>query len=68
MMPRRTYQHREQRVRTKEEQEASKIQRARHQVLNSYLQDGHCTLMQPSMVSLTKEEVQRQMHALHEFE
>ena len=55
-------------MRTKEEQEASKIQRARHQVLNSYLQDGHCTLMQPSMVTLAKEHVQKQMYALHEFE
>ena len=29
--------HQEQRVRTEEEQAASKIRRARHQVLNSYL-------------------------------
>ena len=55
-------------MRTEEEQEASKIRRARHQVLNGYLRDGHRTLMQPSMVSLAKEHVQKQMHALHEFE
>ena len=61
-------QHQEQRVRTKEEQEASKIRRTRHQVLNDYLQDGHRTLMQPSMVSLAGKHVQDQMHALHDFD
>ena len=55
-------------MRTKEEQEASKIRRAWHQVLNGYLWDSHRTLMQPGMVPLTDKEVQLQIHSLHEFE